>query len=310
MTMSLDDYSKRVLDPAMSALAAKVEADCIERATKKIFNQVGTAGTVPNTLVTYLEAREKLNQFLAPKDKRRNILIPSRFSTKIVDALKALAQDDGEIARQYREGEMSRAVGFTWAESESMYTHTNGTQTMTGTVKTTVASSGSSTLVVAGAGATKTIKAGTVFTIAGVYAVHPETKAVRATLQQFVVTADVSSDGSGDATLTVSPAMHFSATGQQNISAAPTATAVTTFVGTPSQATEQGLAYHEDAFTFATADLELPKGGATASRAVYDGISMRIAHGFDITNDKHPTRVDILYGFDALRGSHACRITA
>ncbi|MBX3703992.1 MAG: hypothetical protein KF822_09480 [Steroidobacteraceae bacterium] len=310
MTLSIDDYADRFLDPAMSALAAKVEAECIKLGTQATFNQVGSAGTVPATLSTYMEAREKLNQFLAPKDRNRNILIPSRFSTKIIDALKGLAQDEGEIARQYREGMMGRAAGFDWAESESMHTHTNGSQTMTGAVATTVSSDGATQLAVDTLGNTKTVTVGTVFTIAGVYAVHPETKETRAVLQQFVVTSAKTSDSGGLATLDVSPPMFYGSTGRKNISKAPADGDVITYVGTLSAGHEQGLAYHRDAFTFATADLELPQGGAKGSRAVYDGISLRVVKGFDITNDKHPARVDVLFGFAALRAEHACRITA
>lgn len=310
LTLSIDEYRSRFIEPAMAAMAAKIEADCIERAVKATFQMVGTAGTIPATLQTYLEGRALLNQALAPKDRNRNALISSNFSVKIVDALKSLGQDDTQIATQYREGHMARAVGFDWAESESMYSITNGTQTMAGTVSTTVSTDGTDQLVVTGLGASKTVTAGTAFTIAGVYNVHPENKTVRTSLKQFVVTTAATSNGSGVATLTVSPKMYYDVTPRQNMSAAPQAGAVTTYFGALSTGYEQGLLYHKDAFTFATADLELPQGGATGSRAVYDGISMRIVKGYDITNDKHPARVDVLYGFAALRPSFAVRVSA
>jgi hypothetical protein len=41
------------------------------------------------------------------------------------------------------------------------------------------------------------VKAGDVFTLAGVFRVHPETKASSGQLQQFVVTADASSNAGG-----------------------------------------------------------------------------------------------------------------
>lgn len=310
MTLSIDDYADRFLDPAMSALAAKVEADCIERATKATQHLVGTAGTVPNTLTTYLEAREKLNRALAPKDRNRHMLISSRFSTKIVDALKALAQDEGELARQYREGSMGRAVGFDWAESESMYTHTNGDGTVSCAVDATVSTDGTTSLALKGLGASGTVTAGSIITITGRFDVHPETKQVRPSAKQFVVTGGGDADGTGDLTVTVSPPIYYAATGRQNIASAPTADDVVTIFGTASTGYEQGLAYHRDAFTFATADLELPQGGAKGSRAVYDGISLRVVKGFDIEADSHPCRIDVLYGFAALRGEHACRITS
>lgn len=307
-TLHLNDFRRLILEPAMSTLVAAMEYDCISRATRATFNQVGTAGTIPATLTPYLDGRAKLNQNLAPK-ANRNALVSSVQSAKIVDALKSLAQDESGIAKQYREGSMGRVVGFDWAESESMRTHTNGTQTMAGTVSVTVSADGAESLVVAGAGNAGTIKAGTVFTIAGVFDVHPETKAPRAHLKQFVVTADATANGSGVATLSVSPPMFFSATGRQNISSAPAATAVTTYVGAASTGYEQALLYQENAFTLATADLVLPQG-AEGSRAVHDGVSLRIVTDYNITDDLHPTRIDVLYGFAALRPEHACRVTS
>jgi hypothetical protein len=309
-SLTINDYAAQVLDPAMSVMAAAIEADCIKRATQKTNQLVGTPNTVPNTLTPYLEAREKLNQALAPKDRNRHMLISSRFSTKIVDALKSLSEDSGEIGRQYREGSMGRAVGFDWAESESMWTHANGTGTVVCAVDATVAVDGTTSLALKGLGASGTVTVGSVLSIAARYDVHPETKTTRPTVKQFVVTAvPGAADGTGDLTVTVSPPIYYASTGRKNIASAPTADDVVTIVGAASTSYEQGLAYHKNAFTFATADLELPDG-ARGSRQVFDGISMRIVKDFDITNDLHPCRVDVLYGFEALRGEHACRITA
>lgn len=309
LTLSMDDFSRRIIEPAMSVLAADIEADAISQATKATYNLVGTAGTVPNALSTYLGARTKIQQMLAPPEGR-SIMCSAQQSAAIVDALKGLFNDTNQIGKQYKDGMMGRTAGFDWFESESVHTHTNGTQTMVGTVGTTVSTDGTSTLVAAGMGASKTIKAGTVFTVAGVYSVHPQTKNVRSSLQQFVVTADATSDGSGAATLTVSPAMYYGTTARQNISAAPASGAALTGVGSASTAYEQGLAFHRDAFTFATADLVLPDGVDMKARETYDGISMRVVRQYDFNNDKLPCRVDVLYGFAALRPEHACRVTS
>ena len=67
------------------------------------------------------------------------------------------------------------------------------------------------------------------------------------------------------------------------------------------------MAYHKDAFAFATADLVMPKGVDFAAREVFDGISRRIIRDYDINNDNFPCRLDILYGFKAVRPELACR---
>lgn len=309
LTMDMDELSKNHLEPAMSVLAAEMEADVIERAIKATFGVTGTWGTPPANLEPFLRARAMLNQQLAPKDQNRHALLSSMMAVPIVEGLKALANDPEQISRQYREGYITRAAGLTWAESESMYAHANGSQTMTGTVATTVATNGSKTLALAGLGISKTVTAGSTFTIAGVYQLHPQTKAVLSSLQQFVVETGGTSDGAGALSVTVSPGMYFTADGRQNISAAPQAAAATTFTGVPSETHEQALVYHRDAFTFASADLILPKT-ADAHREVYDGISMRIVSDYDIVDDEMPTRIDVLYGFAALRPEHSVRVTS
>ena len=61
-------------------------------------------------------------------------------------------------------------------------------------------------------------------------------------------------------------------------------------------------------FTFATADLVMPKGVDFAARLVFDGISMRIIRDYDINNDNLPCRIDVLYGYKTMRPEFACRL--
>jgi hypothetical protein len=69
------------------------------------------------------------------------------------------------------------------------------------------------------------------------------------------------------------------------------------------------LAYHKDAFTFVSADLEdVSKYGAWGAREVMDGVSMRIARQYDISNDTIPCRIDVLYGYKTIRAQLAARI--
>jgi hypothetical protein len=150
------------------------------------------------------------------------------------------------------------------------------------------------------------LKQGDVFTIAGVFRVHPETKASTGVLQQFVATADKSADGTGNATLAISPAIVTSGA-TQNVSGSPADNAAITVVGTASTAHGISLGYHKDAFAFATADLVMPKGVDFSAREVFDGISMRIIRQYDINNDKFPCRLDVLYGYKTIRPQLAVR---
>ncbi|MEI9890927.1 MAG: P22 phage major capsid protein family protein [Caulobacteraceae bacterium] len=109
--------------------------------------------------------------------------------------------------------------------------------------------------------------------------------------------------------LTIAPAIVTSGAAQ-NVGAAPGNSAPLTFVGSASTAYEQELAFHRDAFAFATADLVMPKGVDFAAREVYDGVSMRIVRAYDINNDAFPCRIDVLYGYKTIRPQLACRVTA
>jgi hypothetical protein len=83
---------------------------------------------------------------------------------------------------------------------------------------------------------------------------------------------------------------------------------VLTFLGGSATAYPQNLIYHKDAITLATADLLLPQGVDMASRQVHNGISLRIVRQYDINNDRMPCRVDVLYGFAAIRPVTAVRL--
>jgi hypothetical protein len=88
----------------------------------------------------------------------------------------------------------------------------------------------------------------------------------------------------------------------------PADNAAVTVLGTASTAYERSIAFHKNAFTFATADLVLPKGTDFAAREVYDGISLRLIRDYDFVNDQIRTRCDVLYGYKTLRRELACRV--
>lgn len=307
LTMKLDDFSKEYIDPAMSALAANIEADVLNNVYKEVFNQVGTAGTPVTALSTILSAGVKLDNALAPRDGNRNLLVTSQIQASLVDATKGLFQDSESLGKQYREGVIGRTAGFDWYMNTLAPTHTTGTSAASGIAIATAPTAGTGSIV-ATVTSGQTITTGSVITISGVFEVHPETKATTSRLQQFVVTA--SNTVTTACTMTIAPALYASGP-LQNVSALPVAgtNTITSASGAVSTAFQQALAFHKDAFTFATADLILPKGVDFASRQVMDGVSMRIVRAYDIANDKMPCRLDVLYGYKTIRPQLACRIT-
>lgn len=306
LTLSLDDFSKRVLDPAMSVLAANIEADAMSM-YKDVYNLVDQDGTA-FSWNTVLNGRKVLNDNLAPMDNQRKCLLSTASSVKLVDALKGLFQDSGEISKQYKEGMMGRSAGFDFFENTLLLNHTTGTaaKTTTYTVNGAVTTNGSTSVVVATG--TTTFKQGDVFTVAGCFRVHPETKVSTGVLQQFVVTADYAG---GAGTVSFAPAIYTSS-GRQNVVAAGMAngSAIVKVGAGASEIIQPDLVFHRDAFCFATADLVMPSGVDFSAREVMDGISMRIVRQYDINNDKFPTRLDVLYGYKTLRPQLAARLHA
>jgi uncharacterized membrane protein len=171
-----------------------------------------------------------------------------------------------------------------------------------------VSTQGATSLAISFTSGSPTFKIGDVFTIAGVYAVNPQTRQSTGALQQFVVTADVTVSSTTTATLTVQPPIFTPANALATVDSFPAASAALTFLGGSNTAYPQNLIYHKDAITLATADLLLPQGVDMASRQVHNGISLRIVRQYDINNDRMPCRIDVLYGFNAVRPVTAVRM--
>ncbi len=304
LTLSMDDFADRVLEPAMAVLAANVEADAMSM-YKDVYQLVDGDAAAP-ALVHFLTGRQYLNEALAPDGRQRTALLTPTHSTKLVDALKGLFNAQDTLASQYREGMMGRTAGFNFGETTHLATHQTGTAAkVTGYLMNGATVSGATAIVV-DTGLTTFLK-GDVITIAGVNQVHPETKIDLGRLQQFVVTATT---GASATSISVSPAI-VSTGARQNVSALPADNAAITKVGAgANELLTNSLAYHKGAFAFGTADLIMPEGGDFSAREVYDGLSMRIVRQYDINNDKLPCRIDLLYGFQTVRPQLAVRVHA
>jgi hypothetical protein len=299
LTLSMDDFADRILEPAMAVLAANIESDALSM-YKDVYNQVNNVGAAA-TYAKLLGVRKKLVDNLTPMDKTATMCLDTQSNVDLVDAMKGLFQPSQQLAEQMRDGSLGRSAGFEFFENTLMPRHTSGSDTGAGTDITVNGASQTGSSITVTNGGAKTLKQGDVITFAGCNRVHPETKADTGQLQQFVVTADASST-----TIAISPAIVTSGA-TQNVAASPSNSGAVTKVGGASAAYDVSLGFHKDAFAFVTADLVMPKGVDFAAREVLDGISMRIVRQYDITNDKFPCRIDVLYGKKAVRPQLASR---
>lgn len=324
LTLSLDDFSQRVIDPAMAQLAATIEGDALTAAYKLVPNYVGTTSTDMD-YAGFQSAGQYLTESLAPSSMRRSALNPRSRNKFTVDT-KSLFQDSSAIAQQYKEGIVGRTGGFDVYENTLVPTHTigtlAGTPLTTGNTNATVTTSNSwvsqTDVSVTGATSATTLKAGDIVTFGtladGYVDCHPETKTSYGRLKTFVVQADITMTTAANTyTVTVKPGI-MTGTGNayQNVilTGADTSGLTVTNWGAASTAVGQSLFYHPDAFAFVTADLEdVSQYGAWGAREVMDGISMRIGKQWDIANDRFPCRIDVLWGFAGLYAADglACR---
>lgn len=308
--IGLESIMNRVIKPAAVSMAHDFENKVLAQATDAIFNSVGTAGSNTFDTDVILNARQKLNENLCPKNSdERFFLFNSRAGRAAVGARKGLFQSSTAIAEQYKEGYIGMADGFNWLESEMIQTHTNGNDVVF-EVRTTVAAQGATSLVVeALTTTTGTVKKGTVFTIGSVYAVNPQTKEVSTDLQQFVVTADATADGSGYATLSISPAIY--TTGSlANVNSFPVDGAAITPVGAASTGYKQNLAFHKNSFRLATVPLIMPKNAEFAAQHTYKGVTMAVVYDWDQLKRSMVLRMDVLGGLCEERPEWAVRVTS
>ena len=310
LTMQLDDFAERVLKPRISQLASSVDAD-VANSYKSIYNSVGTPGTTPATSLVLLQAQQKLNEGAAVMSPRYATVNPAA-NAGLVEGMKGLFNPTDTVSRQFKNGMMGMGVlGFEEVNmSQSIKQHTTGTRSTSDTilVNGTITTEGQSTISIDGGTGSATVTVGDVFTVANVFAVNPQTRESTGSLQQFTVTAANTASGGAWTNIAVSPAMYTPNNALATINSFPQDGAAITFVGAASTQYAQNLVYHKDAITFATADLLLPQGVDMASRQVHNGISLRVVRQYDINNDRLPCRIDVLYGFSAVRPQMACRI--
>ena len=311
LALSIDDFSKRFVKPAVASMANQIDGDGLQL-YKSVYNVVGTPGSTPTDLQTYLNAKVKLANSACPMDDALAIVIDPQSEATLVNNLKGLFQQSSDIARQYADGTMGRSIGFKWSMDQNVASGNIGAWTGSTPTVTTAPANGATSIVTGGwATTTAVLNAGDVIYFAGVNSVNPQSRADTGQLQGFVVTTNVTSGGGGAATIPVSPA--FNATGAfQNITALPAANAVITVYGASGQLTRNSLAFHEQAFTFACADLEMPTGVDMAARmdAKPLNVSLRLVRAYDINTDRFPTRLDLLGGWAAIRPQLACRIAS
>jgi hypothetical protein len=304
LTLVIEEFSERYLKPAAAELANQLDYDVISNFTS-VFNEVGTPGTVPANFAALAAVGQRMDEGAVPQDGRVLMLNPAAYWS-MANGLTGLYVQS--VAEPALKGFLAKIANFEIYLDQNVQVQTVGAYAGSGVVNgasqtgSSLATNGWSNSI------TGLLNVGDVFTIAGVYAVNPKSRQSTGSLQNFVVTATVSSNGSGAATIPIYPAI-VTTGAYQTVSNSPANSAAITVKGTASTQYAQNLGFVKDAFGLVTVPLELPEGVDFKARQEYKGISMAIIRAFDIQNYVFPCRIDILYGTTAYYPELAVRLT-
>lgn len=308
-TMSLDDYSRRVLAPMVNNLAGAVAVNIMSGAEGGICNFVANQDNNNNILSpiasTYLNAGATLKLNSAPTANWKIVNGP-RTEARVVASLAGLLNPAPEISRQYVTGRMYDALGFLWMSDQTNIVHTTGTL---GQGSATVSGAGQTGLNLTVAALAGSLNIGDIITIAGVYKVNRITKQSTGELEQFSVTANVAANSTSIPIYpAIVPAQGGQAVQYQTVTASPAnGAAVNPSNGlAASSVYRKNFAYAPEAVTLAMADLEIPRGIHESARETFDGVSMRMITDYIPSTDQMVTRLDVLYGYLWIRPEWAC----
>jgi len=316
LTLQIGQLSERVIKPAMVQLANQIDRDLLDL-YKDVWNWVGTPGETVNSFADFAKAPERLDLSAVPQDDRYAVLSPSDQWGMLGSQTALYMQDVAKDA--YRRGRLGMIGNVETYSSQNVQTHVDGTRDNTtplvkGAGQTTTwaatKDTGTMSLHTDGWDASATIKHGDVFTIDGVYAVNPVTKATLPYLQQFVVKADVTAQATttNTTTLTISPPIITSGA-FQTVSAAPADDATITIMGTASTGYSQNMVFHKNAFSLVMVPMIAPPGAIDVSRKSYNGYSVRVIPYYDGANDVSKWRLDVLYGTKTVDARLATRLS-
>ena len=291
--LSLDDYSMRILAPAINNLAGSVAADIIsgsEGVPTMAAKLDGSGNLLSPDASTWLTAGAYLDIFSAPRGDRKIILDPLT-QARTVTSLAGLFNPATGISKQYATGQMMNALGFDWLMDQTVLKHTTGAY---GTLATVAGGSQTGTAITVSALNGPLVK-GDIISFAGVNAVNRITKQDAGQLMQFVVTANVAASATS---IPIYPALTPVASGPYaTVTVSPANGAAITVSLKASVPYRKNFAMLPQAATLVTADLELPRGVHEAARETFDGTSMRMITAYNVTTDQFITRMDILYGY-------------
>ena len=303
LATDVNGFKENRLKPAMSTLAAKVDAYVYNA----IYQGINSAVTLP---VTNIDSDDILNAGVildinsVPRDGNRMTLLSPKGMKQLVSSSASLFNAAENISQQYKDGIISvPSLGSKFGMSQNVRAHTRGTANASYVLTGSVANGGTTLAVGTGTG---TMTVGDVITLVGNNRVDKYTKQDTGEVMQVVVTAAYAG-GSGN--VSISPALYFEGA-FQNIVSQPVSTNSVTVMGASATTYQQGLMIHPMVGAVSFVDLENPKSSSVieAARLVQDGVSIACCTFWDGNSRQQKMRFDILMGAAVVEPSAGCRI--
>lgn len=269
------------------------------------YQAVGTPG-VPVDFNTILTADAYMTELGIPEDGKRYCAVPPRIAANLSNDLYAVFNNTVNTGALI-DGFIGHLSGFDFFKTNFLTRQVAGAgeaggsppagYQLAGTVTNGPITAGN-TIVVTGLIANQAVafNAGDIITVApaaNVFMVNPLTYEPLVQTAQFVVAAVASSDGGGNATVTVNPTIVTSGA-RQNISA-PIPNGAQLYMA---QSHNVSLAYHTQAIVFAAPPIKELKGGVEAVTRYSDlyKLAMTYSLGADIRNYEQLDRIDVICG--------------
>lgn len=328
LALSLDDFTNRVTKPKIVQLANDIDYDGMQQFVN-VPAEVGTPGTVPNVLDTYQNATQIIADEGFPIDSEDDVTV--HISPKMmrvifpqlqglinngsvpVGFLRNLAKGEGG-GDDFIKGKVTTAAGMEWYRTQNAPTFTTGTQGGTPTVNG-AGQTGSSIATQAWSNSIQVLNQGDIVFFAGVHRINPLTRQSTGDLRPFVVLANVTSNGSGQANIPIACVDGDGITlagPYQTVDISPANGAVVTVQGASAVQSYRGLAFHPEAFCFGCADLEMYENQHIMEMAADKelGLAIRMWAMPDINTDRLLMRLDVLGGWLTMYPQGAVRIAS
>lgn len=276
-SLSVKDFAKQVIAPAMAAIGEAVDADIANAIFGGAGSTVSRTAATPTTLADFGSIAKALDVAKAPKGDRAIVMSPHhKYAYAMLDHLvKGSYAGDNDLLRKNELGPIFGMDSFMDQNTPTSTAATSGTAT--GTITVASSSDAGEVDLTVGSAATATLKIGDGFVYEG---------------KLYRFTQDVTLVDSAKASMAVSP------TFPASISA----------IACPIVRNGSSLAFHKDAVTFVNRPLALPQGAAKAAVASADGLTVRVVFGYDMTYKRDTISFDILYGIKVLRSTLAVRL--